>query len=119
MNGGGEPALAPKLRIVPREHTPLGENPSPGELGQAIADIETNLNHNFRAVIQELDDVRSSIRHVGMAAAEGLATGHRVEALLTGLVEAVQGVVVRLGAIEGRLERQEAPTQPVLPQDPA
>lgn len=108
---GGETAVAPKLRIVPREHTPLGDQPTMKELAHSIDSMGLNIHHNFQAVEQEIDDLRATVHVVNRNAAEGLATGRRVESILTDLVQAVRAVSDRLGSIEACVDSQDAPAR--------
>lgn len=111
-------AVAPKLRIVTKPHEPLGDDPSIQDLARALGSLEACAHHNFRAVVQEIDDLRATVHAVNRNAADGLAAGQRVEGILTEIVQAIRTIADRIGSIEARVDRQEAPTLPILQKDP-
>lgn len=109
LNGGDHTvSIAPRLRVVTNDHEPLPEEPTPHELRTAVGSLETCVHHNFKAVQQDLDDIRAQLRLVGQTAAEGLAAANRTESI-------VQDIVRIVDELAKRLYRSELPTQPELP----
>ena len=101
----GEPAIAPKLRVVNLPEDELPPQTDWEHMAKSYATMSAALHNNTKAFVQEFDDLRDHLKAVERIATKAAFAAARSEGVILQVLGAVNDMRDRIMKIEARLPK--------------